>query len=192
LNVRAIEVVSEVGELVDYKLLPNSRVLGPRLGKLFPHVRQVLATLDPFQAATTLQRGGVLTLEADGATVTLDSNDIIVQTESRGGLAVASDKGVTVAVDTTLTPQLIREGYARDLVRVINAMRKDAGLALNDRIHLRYAASGETAAALHDFAAYIQQETLALSLVSSETTQAAYSQTFDIGDSQVTIALDKA
>jgi isoleucyl-tRNA synthetase len=192
LNVRAIEVVSEVGELVDYKLLPNSRILGPRLGKRFPQVRQALAALDPFQAATTLQRGGVLTVEADGVTVTLDSNDIIVQTESRGGLAVASDKGVTVAVDTTLTPQLIREGYARDLVRVINAMRKDAGLALNDRIHLRYAASGETAASLHDFAAYIQQETLALSLMPSDTTQAAYRQTCNIGDAQVTIALDKA
>ena len=105
---------------------------------------------------------------------------------------MASDRGVTVAVDTELTPALIREGYARDLVRVINVMRKEAGLALNDRIVLRYEAANETAAALRDFAAYIQQETLALSLTSGETHAAAYRQTFTIGESHVAIALSKA
>ncbi len=192
LNVRSIEVVYEVGELVNYTLRPNSRVLGPKLGKLFPQVRQALATLEPVKAATTLQAGGVLTLEVAGETITLDSDEILLQTESRGGLAVASDRGVTVAVDTELTPALIREGYARDLVRLINVMRKEAGLALNDRIVLHYEAADETAAALRDFAAYIQQETLALSLTSGETNAAEYRQTFTIGESHVAIALSKA
>ncbi|MEE8292350.1 MAG: DUF5915 domain-containing protein, partial [Candidatus Tectomicrobia bacterium] len=192
LNVRSIEVVYEVGELVNYTLRPNSRVLGPKLGKLFPQVRQALETLEPVKAATTLQAGGVLTVEVAGETITLDSDEILLQTESRGGLAVASDRGVTVAVDTELTPALIREGYARDLVRLINVMRKEAGLALNDRIVLRYEAAHETAAALRDFAAYIQQETLALSLTSGETNAAEYRQTFTIGESHVAIALSKA
>ncbi|MGQ4810577.1 Isoleucine--tRNA ligase [Candidatus Entotheonellaceae bacterium PAL068K] len=191
LNVRSIEVVYEVGELVQYTLRPNSRVLGPRLGKRFPQVCQALDKLDPIKAATTLHAGGVLTVEVAGETVRLDRDDILVQTASRGGLAVASDRGVTVAVDTELTPELIREGYARDLVRLINTMRKGAGLALNDRIVLRYKAANETAAALRDFAAYIQQETLAVSLTAGETTEAEYRQTFKIGDSQVALALSR-
>jgi isoleucyl-tRNA synthetase len=66
--------------------------------------------------------------------------DVLVQTESKGGTAVASDKGVTVAVDTHLTPELVQEGYARDMVRQVNSARKDAGLEISDRIELTYQA----------------------------------------------------
>ncbi len=77
-------------------------------------------------------------------------------------LAVASDKGITVAVDTTLTAELVQEGYARDLVRLVNTMRKEAGLALDDRIDLVYQAEGEVAMALENFSDFIRQETLAI------------------------------
>ena len=140
INVKAIEVVSEVGELVNYKLMPNNRILGPKFGKQFPKVRQALMALDPARAARVLQSGAALTVTVDGEPVSLTNEDVLVQTESRGGLAVASDKGVTVAVDTELTPELIQEGYARDLVRAINNMRKEAGLEISDRIDLAYTA----------------------------------------------------
>jgi isoleucyl-tRNA synthetase len=190
INVHDIEVVSAVGELVDYKLLPNNRVLGPRFGPLFPRVRQALLALDPATAARKLQAGEALKLSVDGETVSLGGDDVLVQTESRGGLAVASDKGVTVAVDTELTPTLLQEGYARDLVRAINNMRKEAGLDIADRIHLAYEnAGGDVAAALANFAGYIQQETLALSLAAGAMPDASYRETVSVGDQDVTLAV---
>jgi isoleucyl-tRNA synthetase len=193
INVKEIEVVSEVGELVNYKLLPNNRVLGPKFGKNFPKVRQALMALDPAQAARTLQAGELLTLEVAGELVTLNGEDVLVQTESRGGTAVASDKGVTVAIDTDLTPALLQEGYARDLVRQVNNMRKDAGLKISDRIALStQGATGDVAAALSSFADYIRQETLTTSLLTGSLPDALYSQSVSIGEQTIILKLRKA
>jgi isoleucyl-tRNA synthetase len=193
INVKEIEVVSEVGELVNYKLMPNNRVLGPKFGQNFPKVREALMALDPAEAARILQAGEALTIEVAGETVTLSDEDVLVQTESRGGTAVASDKGVTVAVDTELTPALVQEGYARDVVRQVNNMRKDAGLEISDRIELSYqGANGNVAAAMSNFADYVQQETLTVNLQVGPMTNPLYTQTVTIGDQDVTLQLRKA
>jgi isoleucyl-tRNA synthetase len=193
INVKEIEVVSEVGELVNYKLMPNNRVLGPKFGKNFPKVRQALMALDPAEAARALQAGETLTLDVAGETVTLDGEDVLVQTESRGGTAVASDKGITVAIDTELTAALLQEGYARDVVRQVNNMRKDAGLEISDRIVLSTRdATGDVATALNSFADYIQQETLATSLQTGALDNALHSQSVTIGEQTITLQLRKA
>ncbi|MCB8926336.1 MAG: hypothetical protein H6652_12005 [Ardenticatenaceae bacterium] len=140
-----------------------------------------------------MQAGESLTIEVAGETVSLGDEDVLVQTESRGGTAVASDKGVTVAVDTELTPALVQEGYARDVVRQVNNMRKDAGLEISDRIELSYqGAAGDVAAALTNFADYVQQETLTVNLQSGPMPDALYTQTVSIGDQDVTLQLRKA
>jgi isoleucyl-tRNA synthetase len=192
INVKEIEVVSTVGELVNYKLMPNNRLLGPKFGALFPKVRAALLNLDPAAVAATFAAGDPLTLQVEDATVTLSAEEVLIQTESRGGLAVASEKGITVAVETELSQALIEEGYARDLVRVINTMRKDAGLALDDRIHVTYQADGELATAVEHFAGLIQQETLALKLTAGEPGQDAYQQSLKVGDQMATLGLRKA
>ena len=192
INVKGIEIVSEVGELVSYKLLPNNRTLGPKLGPLFPAVRGALAALDPAAAAVTLQAGQPVDLQVNGQTVSLSGDDVLVQTESRGGLAVASGNGVTVAVDPHLTPELVQEGYARDLVRAINTMRKDAGLDISDRIELGYEAEGDVAAALVNFADFIGQETLAVRLVPGGLDGNRFQQQVEVGDAKVALALRKA
>ena len=191
INVKAIEIVSEVGELVSYKLLPNNRTLGPKLGPLFPAARAALAQLDAAEAATTLLAGRPLPLAINGQTVTLGGDDVLVQTESRGGLAVASDKGVTVAVDPHLTSELVQEGYARDLVRAVNALRKDAGLDISDRIELVYTAEGEVAAALVNFADFIRAETLSTRLTPGALDGDGVRQRVTVGDAQVDLALRK-
>ena len=187
LNVKEIEVVAEVGELVDYKLLPNNRRLGPRLGKSFPAVRTALALLDPVAAAHTLQSGGTLTIETADDTFALSGEDVLLQTEARGRLAVASDRGVTVAVDTTLAPALVTEGYARDLVRAINALRKEAGFAVDDRIDLAYLADGESATAFERLADTIRRETLTVRL--QRGTFEGTQQVVKVGDEQVTLTV---
>jgi isoleucyl-tRNA synthetase len=192
INVKEVEVVAEVGELVNYKLLPNNRLLGPRYGPLFPKLRREIEALDAATAAASLQAGEMVAVTVDGQTIHLTDEEILVQTESRGGLAVASEKGVTVAVDTSLTPALIEEGLARDLVRTINNLRKEAGLALDDRIHLAYQAEGDVAAALTNFAEMIQAETLTLSLTAVPPTADHFSQTANIGGQTVALGLRKA
>jgi isoleucyl-tRNA synthetase len=191
INVKEIEIVSEVGELVSYKLMPNNRTLGPKLGPLFPAVRNALAALDPAATAMTLQAGRTLDLRIDGRAITLGADDVVVQTEPLGGLAVAGEKGVTVAVDPNLTPELVREGYARDLVRVVNAMRKDAGLDISDRIELGVAAGDDVAAAVNDFADYIRQETLATRLLAGGLDNPDFSKPAEVGDEKVTLTLRK-
>jgi isoleucyl-tRNA synthetase len=166
-------------------------VLGPKFGKAFPQVRKALMSLDPAEAARVLQAGDALELEVNGKTIALTGEDVMVQTESRGGLAVASDKGVTVAVDTTLTPELEQEGFARDVVRHVNNMRKDAGLEISDRITLAYEAAGDVAAAFMNFAAYIQQETLADVVTAVSLSTPLYQSTVTIGDQSVNLSLQK-
>lgn len=191
INVKTIEIVTEVGELVEYKIMPNNRTLGPRFGKAFPKVRSALMALTPAQVAQTLQAGNLVQVEVDGAQVDLNSEDILVQTEARGGLAIASDKGVTVAVDTQLTPALLQEGFARDVVRHVNTIRKDVGLEITDRIELAYQATGDVAAALQNFADYIKQETLTVRLSEGYLPNALTQQSVNVGDQDIVLALQK-
>jgi isoleucyl-tRNA synthetase len=193
INVKEIDIVSEVGELVSYKLMPNNRSLGPKLGALFPSARQALLELDPVQAAVRLQAGDALELDLDGRSISLSSEDVLVQTESRGGLAVASEKGITVAVDPHLTTELVQEGYARDVVRLINNLRKEAGMDISDRIRLAYKVdhtrNGDVAATFENFATYISQETLTVQLESGNLVDAEITRTVEVGEEPVTLAL---
>lgn len=191
MNVKEIEVVSEVGELVSYRLMANNRALGPKFGKLFPQVKRALDELDAAAAAQTLLAGRPLTLTVNGDAIELSDDDVLVLTESKGDLAVASDKGVTVAVDTTLTPELTQEGYARDIVRHVNNMRKDAGLEISDRIALAYQADGDVAAAFANFSDFIAQETLAVSITAVLPDSATHQDTVTIGEQDVTLAITK-
>jgi isoleucyl-tRNA synthetase len=104
---------------------------------------------------------------------------------------VASDKGVTVAVDTELTPVLVQEGYARDLVRAVNNLRKEAGLDIADRIELTYETSGEVAAAVENFASYIKQETLTVNLRAGAPVDGWQETQLTVGGAEVRLALRK-
>ncbi|NOZ49035.1 MAG: isoleucine--tRNA ligase [Chloroflexi bacterium] len=134
LNVKAIEFVSDPGQLVSFRVLPNNRLLGPKLGKDFPQVRSALAALPADEVAARVQAGEVVVVPLDGREVELAAREILVQTEPAAGLAVAADKVVTVGIDAVLTPELISEGKAREVVRRIQAMRKNAGFNIADHI----------------------------------------------------------
>jgi isoleucyl-tRNA synthetase len=196
INVKELEVVSAVGELVNYRVLPNNRLLGPKLGSDFPVVRQALLALDPAWVAHELQVTGEVAVTVNGDKVVLNVEEVVVQTESKGGLAVASDQGVTVAVDTEITPALRQEGYARDLVRAINTLRKEVGLEISDRIALYYEAEGEVGEAMRNFAGYIQDETLAVLLQPADQETSAgrdelVARTLTAGDLPITISFHK-
>jgi isoleucyl-tRNA synthetase len=161
INVKELEVVKEVGELVQYRLLPLNKVLGPKYGPLFPKVRQALTAADPAAAVARLHAGQNLVLDVDGETIELTPDEVIIQTQAAGGYAIASDKGVTVAVDTAITPELVQEGLARDVVRLVQVLRKKADLNLDDRILVTFETQDDQlASAIAAYADYITAETL--------------------------------
>jgi len=172
LNVKRLEFVEEAGDLVTYQLLPDNKLLGPRFGKRFPAVRAALAAQDPVVAVRRLRAGLPLELELAGSgaegmdegMVTLTPEEVLVREEPLEGLAVASDRGVTVAVDTALTPELVAEGLAREVVRRIQNLRKEAGFNLDDRIVTTYLAEGELAEAVEAWREFIAGETLSVEL----------------------------
>jgi isoleucyl-tRNA synthetase len=164
LNVKALVMTTEEAELVEYKLLPDNRRLGPRFGKQFPAVRKALSGADPALVVRMLRAGRSWALVVDGETVELTAEDVLIQTAPRTGFAVAAADGITVAVDTVLSVSLQHEGLAREVIRRIQNLRKEAGFAIEDRIVTEYAADKEMSEAIQAFAGLIQEETLSVSL----------------------------
>lgn len=166
LNVKAVEFVAEEGRLVNYRLAGEGRLLGPRLGRLYPQVRAALAALDAGPAVRRLRAGLSLTLEVGSETVDLAPQEVLIDTQPAEGLAVLADRGITVAVDAVLTPELLAEGLVRDLVRAVQALRKDADYALDQRIAVGlFGLDAAGRAALAQFGEYFRQETLCQALL---------------------------
>ncbi len=180
LNVKSLEFVEEEGRLVSYKLLPDNKLLGPKFGARFPKVRQALQAADPAKVAASVRDGLAVTLNVDGEIVELAPTEILVQTQPAEGLAVAADKLITVGIDAAITPELRLEGLAREVVRRVQAMRKDAGFNIEDRITTWYQADGELAAVFKRWAPYIQAETLTTELISAQPPDGVYIEKHNI------------
>jgi isoleucyl-tRNA synthetase len=181
LNVKSLEITAEEAELVEYRLLPDNRKLGPRFGKRFPAVRQALAQADTMAAVRALRAGQPLTLTANGEQVELAPDEVLIQTMPRVGFAVAAAGGITVAVDTHLTQSLVYEGLAREVIRRIQNLRKEAGFAIEDRIITEFAADGQLVTAVESFASFIREETLSVEmrLVPTPSGEAVQEDTVD-------------
>jgi isoleucyl-tRNA synthetase len=167
LNVKGLEMVSDESILVTYRILPDNKTLGPRFGAAFPKVRAALAALaaaNPAYVVGQVRAGLPVTLTLDDGTVQLVPEEIVVQTQPAAGLAVAAERGVTVAVDAVITPALRDEGLARELVRRIQTQRKNAGFNIEDRIETWYHADDDMANVAAAWADYIRAETLSLAL----------------------------
>ncbi|MEE8391084.1 MAG: DUF5915 domain-containing protein, partial [Anaerolineae bacterium] len=164
LNVKQVTFVDDASDLVTYRLLPDNKVLGPRFGKQFPAVRAALAAQDPLAAVQRLRADLPLQLEIEGKNVELIPEQVLVREEPQAGLAVASERDVTVGVDVVITPELVAEGLAREVVRRTQNLRKKAGFNLDDRIVTTYQAEGELAEAIEGWRDFIAAETLSVEL----------------------------
>jgi isoleucyl-tRNA synthetase len=191
LNVKALQMVAEEETLLRYEVLPNSKLLGPRLGGKFPRLRAALSAASPAAVVQQVQAGLPVTLTVDGEEVELTPDEVLIRTHPAAGLAVATDKGITVAVDTAITPALRTEGLARELVRRIQVMRKDAGFNIEDRITTYGQAEGELAVALADWADYIKAETLSVALVEGPPPPEAYTETHTLEGTSITVGVQR-
>jgi len=160
LNVKAVLTGDDESAHAHLRAKPNYRVLGPRLGSRMREVAAAIEALGEAELAGLIDGGRV---EAAGETITLD--DVLVAREPRAGIVVAAGEHLSAALDTTLTPELEAEGLAREVVKVVQGMRRDAGLDVSDRIHLSWdTPSEELAAAIDRHADWIAAEVLAGSL----------------------------
>ena len=178
LNVKEFIFVEQTGQLVNYRILPDNQRLGPRFGARFPMVRAALESLEPTKVVEQVQSGMTVQINVDGEDIELSPDEILVQTQPVEGLAIAADRVVTVAVDAVITPELRAEGLAREIVRRLQAMRKNAGFNIQDRITTYYQAENDDLEQVIDFwAEYIKAETLTTNLVAGDPPQDVYSET---------------
>jgi isoleucyl-tRNA synthetase len=163
LNVRMLEPIDDAGgELVSHSVRPNFRAIGRRFGSGTQPVAAAIAAADPAVLARELRDSGTAEVSANGTKVSVGPDDVIITQTPRSGWAVATEAGETVALQTDVTPELRREGLARDVIRLIQDGRKSDGLDLTDRIRLRWsAADPELAAALTEHGELIGAEVLA-------------------------------
>ena len=163
LNVKAVDFTTHGEQYISYSVVPNFKRLGPRLGKHLPLVKGQLQKADGATLLAELKSTGKIELKLpDGETISLDTEDIEVRLQAKEGWAAAQGKGCVVVLATELTPELVAEGMARDLVRVIQDHRKETGCEFTDRIEVGIVTeSTELRAAAERFRDYLAAETLA-------------------------------
>jgi isoleucyl-tRNA synthetase len=164
LNVKSVQTADSLGDLVTYTIKPNFKALGPRFGARIKDVVGVLQSADAGALVAELESSGKTSVQLGDEAVELTRADLDVRVDSRTGYAFAQDGPYGVALDTELTPELVAEGTAREVVRAIQDLRKSAGLAVEDRIELWLDSPEEdTLAALRTHADFIAAEVLATS-----------------------------
>ena len=164
LNVKALEFVTEEGELATYAVRPNFRSLGPRFGKGMPQAKAAIEALDPTHARAAIAGEREIGITIDGVDHTLHPEDMALVMEPLDGYQVESESGRAVALALELDDDLIREGLAREVVRAVQNARKDSGLEITDRIELALSGDEELLAAARRHDAYLTGETLATSV----------------------------
>ncbi|MCS3904225.1 isoleucyl-tRNA synthetase [Methylohalomonas lacus] len=189
-NVEAIEYIQDSSDIVRYSAKPNFPKLGPRLGKLMGPLGKQVRELDHDVIARFLA-DNQLSMKVNGETVTLTDDDLEVLSEPVGDWLVTQDGSITVALDTTLTDELLARGLARESVNRIQNLRKQADLNLTDRITIQYQASPAIAAAITAHADWIRSETLALALEMATEPAGDMRESYDIDDQQLTIAISR-
>ena len=189
LNVKAVEIVADVAELVRYAVKPNYRSLGPRFGKSMPTVAAAVEALNPGHVAEAIRGERQIGINVDGAEHTLTADDMTLVMQPLDGYEVEAESGRAVALALELDDELIREGLAREIVHAIQNARKQAGLDVSDRISLVVGGDDELVAAARAHDRYIAGETLATSLAFGGDDLAA---TATIEGRKLLIAIDRA
>jgi isoleucyl-tRNA synthetase len=165
LNVKQVGFAAGEDGLVAYRLVPNFRALGPRFGRQAPAVAAAVREADAGELPPRLQRGERIGVDVPGlGRVELGPEEVGVVEEPVTGWRVVREGGASVALDLTITPELRLEGLARELVRAVQDLRKEAGLKVSDRIELAIDADGEVAEAVRAHGDYLRGETLAVAL----------------------------
>ena len=161
LNVKEAELTDDVSKLTTYSFKPQLKTLGRRFGKKINDVRQILAELDGQAAMAELNEKGTLTIQVDGQDEALEKEDLLIEAAQMEGYVSDSDHGITVVLDTNLTPELLEEGFVREIISKVQTMRKDAGFEVMDHIRVSMQDNDKVQKVIQDNEAQIKSEVLA-------------------------------
>jgi isoleucyl-tRNA synthetase len=186
-NVKEVTLLGDTSSILIKEIKPNFKTLGPRFGKDMKLVAQAIQNLNETQIQE-LEKQGSLTILINNKTCTLEASDVVISSKDVAGWMVASEQGVTVALDIQMNETLRLEGMARELVNRLQNMRKDLGFEVTDTIEVTLKESDELNAILNENKAYIQREILATTIyVAKEVNNEATELIFDSLNTQVTM-----
>jgi isoleucyl-tRNA synthetase len=186
-NVKELAYVGDDAGMIEKKIKPDFKVLGPKFGKLMKSIAAVVITFDSNQI-NALQRNGELAIEVEGQTILLHSDDVEIFTEDIPGWLVASEGAHTVALDVTLSEELLEEGLARELVNKIQGIRKSSGLEVTDSIEIVVGFHPALSKAIENNKSYICAETLGASLTIVNQDPSASGSVVEITD-EISVAI---
>ena len=189
LNVKNVEFTEDTSAFMSYTFKPQLKTVGPKYGKQLGEIRQALTDLDGNAAKAELDANGALTLDLPGGVVKLAVEDLLIDTAQTEGYFAVADKGVTVALDTNLTPELIEEGFVREIVSKIQTMRKEAGFEVMDRITVYADGNDKVQAILQANADSVLGDVMATALKCGET--AGFVKKWNINGETVTLGVEK-
>ena len=189
LNVKEVEFTDDVSHYTTYKFKPQLRTVGPKYGKYLGQIKAVLAELDGHKAMEELNSTGSLKLDSISDEVVLSKEDLLIEMTQMEGYVTQSDNNITVVLDTNLTPELIEEGFVREIISKIQTMRKDAGFEVMDHIAVTYEADEKLSNVFEKFGDEIKTEVLAVSIKSGELK--GYEKDWKINGEAVKLAVEK-
>ena len=189
LNVKNVTFTDDVREFTSYTFKPQLKTVGPKYGKLLGNIKKALSEIDGNQAMDTLNETGVLTFDFDGGHVELSKEDLLIDTAQTEGYVTEGDNTVTVVLDTRLTPELLEEGFYRELVSKIQTMRKEAGFEVMDHIYVYVDRNEKIAEVIKKYSDQLKGEVMADSITLGA--MSGYTKEWNINGEDVMLGVAK-
>ena len=189
LNVKEVKFADDVESFISYSFKPQLRTVGPKYGKLLGGIRQALTDINGTAAMNELRTNGVLKLDINGNDVELTEEDLLIETAQTEGYVSESDGETSVVLDTNLTPELIEEGFVREIISKIQTMRKEAGFEVMDKIKVYAHGNDKIQDVMKAHEDEIKSEVLADEMVLGETD--GYVKEWNINKEAVTMGVKK-
>ena len=176
LNVKEVVLGADMKDYVSFEIKPNLPVLGKEYGKLIPQIREALSKMNQMELATKVKNGGIEYLQLDDVTIELTSENLLVTMQGKEGFAFSGEGEIGVVLDTSLTPELIEEGYVREVLSKVQNMRKDKGFEVLDKIKLYVSGNSKIEDIVKKFEDTIKGETLTLEVVYDDKNHTGYTE----------------
>ena len=189
LNIKKVEMTDDADSFISYTFKPQLKTVGPKFGKLVGGIRKALTEIDGSAAMKELNEEGTLTLDINGVSVVLSRDDLLIDMAQSEGFETQSDGKVTVVLDKKLTPELIEEGFVRELISKIQTMRKEAGFEVMDRIRLYVSGNERLEKIIRDNSGTIGRDVLADDFTVGGT--GGYTKDWKINGEPVTLGVEK-
>ena len=189
LNVKNVKFTDDVRDFTSYSFKPQLKTVGPKYGKMLGAIKAALNDIDGNAAMDELNATGALKLDVNGQEIELFKEDLLIDTAQIEGYESVNDNGITVVLDTNLSPELLEEGFVREIISKIQTMRKEADFEVMDRIKVTYEGSEKAEAVFEKNNTLIAGEVLADEVVKAQP--AGYVKEWKINGEAVTMGVEK-